>query len=139
MRMNAYLSFRGDCEAAFSYYREHLGAEVGQLFRYAGSPMADQVPADWGQKNMHGTVTIGGAALMAGDVVPADYQAPRGFSMSLALDDTGMADRIFRALSDGGTVQVPLAETFWAARFGMVSDRFGIPWMINCERPAGAG
>ena len=136
MRMNAYLSFRGDCEEAFEYYREHLGADVGQLFRYAGSPMADQAPADWGHKIMHGTVTIGGEPLMGGDVAPGDYQAPRGFSMSLALADTGKADRIFRALSDGGTVQVPMAETFWAARFGMVTDRFGIPWMINCERPA---
>jgi PhnB protein len=138
MRMNPYLSFRGDCEEAFAYYREHLGAEVGRLFRYAGSPMADQVPADWGQKIMHGTVTIGGAPLMGGDVTPSDYQAPRGFSMSLALQDTGTADRMFRALAEGGTVLVPLAETFWAARFGMVTDRFGIPWMINCERPDAA-
>jgi PhnB protein len=131
--MNPYLSFKGDCADAFAFYERSLGAEVGQIFRYAGSPMADQVPSDWGDKVMHGNLTIGGQALMAGDVVPERYEEPRGFSLSLQIGNVADAERIFRDLATDGSVLMPLEQTFWAARFGMVVDRFGIPWLINCE------
>jgi PhnB protein len=133
MQMNAYLSFNGDCEAAFRFYAESLEGSLGEMFRYAGSPMADQVPADWQSKIMHASVTIGGHVLMGGDVAPDRYERPRGFSLSLQMNSTAQAEQIFQRLAKDGTVVMPLEKTFWAARFGMVVDRFGIPWLINCE------
>jgi PhnB protein len=131
--MNPYLSFNGQCEAAFTFYARCLGGQLGEIFRYAGTPLADQVPADWQDKVMHATLTVGEHALMGGDVAPDRYEEPKGFSLSLHLKSTPEAERIFRELGKDGTVAVPLEKTFWAARFGMVVDRFGIPWMINCE------
>jgi PhnB protein len=134
-----YLSFKGECEAAFKFYEQCLGARLGQVFRYGGSPMAGEVPADWSEKIMHGSVTIGDLMLNGGDVAPDRYEEPRGFSLSIQISNTDDAERIFRDLATGGKVVVPLAQTFWAARFGMVVDRFGIPWLINCEEPAQPG
>jgi PhnB protein len=131
-----YLSFKGECEAAFKFYEQCLGARLGQIFRYSGSPMASEVPADWSDKIMHGSVTIGDLTLNGGDVAPDRYEEPRGFSLSIQISSTDDAERIFRDLSTNGKVVVPLAQTFWAAQFGMVVDRFGIPWLINCEEPA---
>ena len=133
MQVRPYLSFNGQCEAAFTLYEQCLGARVGPIFRYAGSPMANQVPPDWQNKVMHGCVTIGELVLMGGDVVPVRYEEPRGFNLSIQIADTSEAERIFHALAEDGTITMPLEKTFWAARFGMVVDRFGIPWLINCE------
>jgi PhnB protein len=134
-----YLSFKGECEAAFKFYEQCLGARLGQVFRYGGSPMAGEVPADWSERIMHGSVTIGDLMLNGGDVAPDRYEEPRGFSLSIQISNTDDAERIFRDLATGGKVVVPLAQTFWAARFGMVVDRFGIPWLINCEEFAPPG
>ena len=133
MQMNPYLSFKGDCEAAFSFYERTLGGEPGSIFRYGGSPMAGDVPADWSDKVMHGSVTLGRQVLMGADVAPHQYEAPTGFSLSLQIKSTAEAERIFTQLAEGGRVVLPLARTFWAERFGMVVDRFGVPWMLNCE------
>jgi PhnB protein len=133
MQMTPYLSFKGDCEAAFTFYARCLGAEPGAIFRYAGTPMAKQVPADWAEKVMHGSVTIGGQMLMGGDVAPDQYEQPKRFSLSLQINNTADAERIFHELAKDGRVVMPLEKTFWAERFGMVVDRFGIPWLINCE------
>ena len=133
MQVNPYLSFNGQCEAAFTFYEQCLGGQLGPIFRYAGTPLVDHVPADWQDKVMHGSLTIGALVLMGGDVAPDRYEAPKGFSLSLQLTSTTEAERIFRELGQDGTVAMPLEKTFWAARFGMVVDRFGIPWLINCE------
>jgi PhnB protein len=133
MQMTVYLSFRGECEAAFKFYEEHLDGKLGGIFRYAGTPLADQVPADWQNKVMHGSLAIGEQVLMGGDVAPDRYEKPQGFSLSLQIKTTTQAERIFHLLAKDGTVVMPLEKTFWAARFGMVVDRFGIPWLINCE------
>jgi len=135
MQVNPYLSFNGQCEAAFAFYEQCLGARLGAIFRYSGSPMADQVPPDWQDKVMHGSVTIGGQVLMGGDVTPLSYEEPKGFNLSIQIGDTSEAERIFHELARDGTITMPLEKTFWAARFGMVRDRFGIPWLINCEEP----
>jgi PhnB protein len=95
--------------------------------------MADQAPADWSDKVMHGNLTIGGQALMGADVTPDQYEEPKGFSLSLQIKSEADAERIFHELADGGRIVMPLEKTFWAERFGMVVDRFGIPWMINCD------
>lgn len=133
MEMNPYLNFKGDCEAAFKFYEQSLNAQLGPIFRYAGSPMAEQVPADWSDKIMHGSLTVGNQVLMGADVAPDQYQEPKGFSLSLQIKSVADAERIFRDLSSGGRVVMPLGKTFWAARFGVVVDRFGIQWLINCE------
>src|SRR5262245_56034882 len=133
MQMNPYLSFKGDCEAAFKLYERSLGAKPGSMVRYGGSPMAGDVPADWSDKVMHGSLTVGGQVLMGGDVAPDRYEAPKGFSLSLQVRTVVEAERVFLQLAEGGTVLMPLAKTFWAERFGMVVDRFGVPWLINCE------
>ena len=136
MQVNPYLSFNGQCEAAFTFYEQCLGGQLGPIFRYAGTPLVDHVPADWQDKVMHGSVTVGEQVLMGADVAPDHYQEPKGFSLSLQIKDTNEAERIFHALGKDGKVALPLEKTFWAERFGMVVDRFGIPWLINCE---GAG
>ena len=133
MQMSPYLSFDGNCEAAFKLYEQHLGGQPGEIFRYGGSPMADQAPPGWSDKIMHGSITIGGQVLMGADIAPDQYEAPKGFTLSLHMKSTADAERIFRALATDGTEVMPLEKTFWAERFGMVVDRFGIPWSINCE------
>ena len=138
MQVSPYLSFNGQCEQAFAFYEQCLGGSCGPVFRYGGSPMADQVPDDWQDKVMHASITVGGLVLMGGDVVPLAYEQPKGFSLSLQMSSTADAERIFEELSQGGNVVLALEKTFWAARFGMVVDRFGIPWLINCEEPGQA-
>jgi len=133
MHIQPYLSFKGDCEAAFKFYESSLGGQLGPIFRYGGSPMAGEAPADWSDKVMHGSVTVGGLVLMGADVAPERYEAPQGFSLSIQTTNIAEAERIFADLAEDGKALMPLAETFWAARFGMVIDRFGIPWLINCE------
>jgi PhnB protein len=133
MQMNPYVSFRGDCEEAFRVYERTLGGRLGEIFRYGGSPMADTVPPDWTDKVMHGSIEIGGHVLMGGDVAPDRYESPRGVSLSLQLDNPSEAERIFGDLAANGTVIMPLEKTFWAERFGVLTDRFGVSWLINCE------
>lgn len=133
MEMSPYLSFKGQCEAAFRFYEQCLGGQIGAIFRYAGTPLADQVPADWQDKVMHGSLRLGDQVLMGGDVAPDGYEEPKGFSLMLAIKSTTDAERIFHELAKGGRVVVPLEKTFWSPLFGMLVDRFGIPWLINCE------
>jgi PhnB protein len=137
LEVSAYLSFKGDCEAAFKFYEEVLGGKAGLLFRYADSPMADVVPDGWESKIMHGSVRIAGNLLEGADVPPDRYEKPRGFSLSLNVANADEAERVFEKLGNGGQVWYPIAKTFWSERFGMVVDRFGIPWMINCETSGG--
>ena len=133
MKASTVLSFKGNCEAAFKFYEQHLGGQPGPIFRYAGSPMADSVPEEWGDKIMHGSIVVGDLLLMGSDVLMKQYEEPKGFSLSLQMSDTAEAERIYNALVPDGTVLMPLEKTFWAVRFGSVVDRFGIPWLINCE------
>ena len=133
MDMHPYLTFNGQCEEAFRFYEKSLNGRVGELFRYGGSPMAGDVPDDWSDKVMHGSVSIGNQLLMGADV--ARYEEARGFTLSLQMTSATDAERIFGDLATGGTIVMALEKTFWAERFGMVIDRFGVPWTINCESP----
>jgi len=130
------LVFNGECDAAFTLYQQCLEGSVAFRLTWGDSPMADQAPAEWRDKILHATLTVGGTALSGGDVLPGLYERPQGFQLQLNLDDVAAAERIFTQLADGGRVSVPLQETFWAKRFGAVVDRFGIPWGINCGEPA---
>ncbi len=102
MEMSPYLSFKGQCEAAFRFYEQCLGGQVGAIFRYAGTSLADDVPADWQDKVMHGSVTLGGQVIMGADVAPDRYEEPKGFSLSLQITSTSDAERIFHELAKGG-------------------------------------
>ena len=135
MQINPYLSFNGNCEEAFNFYAQCLGGQVSALFRYGESPMASDVPPERANKVMHATLTCGDQVVMGGDP-PGPYEAPKGFSLSINVTGEQEAERIFGDLAKGGAIVMPLEKTFWAARFGMLVDRFGIPWMINCDAAA---
>jgi PhnB protein len=133
MKTSTVLSFKGDCEAAFKFYEQHLGGQPRGIFRYAGSPLENSVPPEWGDKIMHGSIVVGDHLLMGSDVGAQQYEEPKGFSLSLQISDTADAERLYQALAQNGRIVMPLEKTFWASRFGSVVDRFGIPWLINCE------
>lgn len=135
MRLNPYLQFNGQCEAAFRFYEKVLGGKIAMIMRFAESPMAGQVPQEWREKIMHVTMTIGEQVLQASDATPDRYEKPRGFSVTVDLSSSAEAERVFKALAEKGTVTMPIQETFWALRFGMVEDQFGTPWMVNCSKP----
>jgi PhnB protein len=136
VQLNPYLNFNGDCEEAFAFYERVLGGKIEAMMTHGDSPIADQVPTTWHNRILHARLVVGDAVLMASDSPPEHYEKPRGIYVSLALQDPAEADRIFYALAEKGSVTMPIEKTFWAARFGMLVDRFGIPWMINCEQPA---
>lgn len=141
MKLNAYLSFNGDCEAAFRFYEKVLGGKIVALIPYSEMPAGAggggpdcAPPADLGSKIMHARIAIGDQLLMGSDCPPGRFDAPKGTMINIGLEQPAEAERIFKALSEGGTVTMPIQETFWAQRFGMFIDRFGTPWMINCEK-----
>jgi PhnB protein len=136
MQINPYLFFDGRCEEAFQFYAKLFGAKITGMMQFEGSPAAEHVPQDWHSKIMHASLDIGGMTLMGADIAPDHYAEPKGFSVSLSIHKIADVERIFQALAGNGKVRMPLQQTFWAARFGMVTDRFGIPWMVNCERDA---
>jgi PhnB protein len=127
-----YLSFNGDCEAAFRFYEQRLGATPGSMFPYANSPM--NVPPDWQTKIMHGSITLGGVTIAGADPPPGGYQQPTGFRMFLESDDPADTERLFNALAENGRIEMPLQQTFWSLRFGVLTDQFGIPWTISCAQ-----
>ncbi len=137
MQLITHLGFSGNCEEAFNFYAKVLKGNLAFMMRYGESPMADKTPPAWQNKIMHARLIVGEAALMGADAPPDHFSKPQGFTVSIGLKEQAEAERIFAALSEGGSVQMPIQETFWAVRFGMTVDRFGIPWMINCEKPMG--
>lgn len=136
-KLAAYLTFDGTCEAAFQHYRTLLGGTVA-VFRYADLPAGDgcEMPAGWDEKVMHAEFVLDGARLMGTDAPPSHRQPMAGVSVSLHVDTPEEAERVFAGLSEGASITMPMQETFWSKRFGVLTDRFGTPWMINCE---GAG
>jgi PhnB protein len=134
MKLNPHLTFGGQCQEAFQFYERCFGGKIITMVTYAGSPMADQVPAEFRGKIMHATLAAGDNTLYGADVVPERYQAPRGFYIALGIQNPAEAERVFRELSQNGTVQMPLQKTFWAVLFGVLTDRFGVSWEINCEQ-----
>jgi PhnB protein len=136
MKWGPHLTFDGRCEAAFRFYERCLGGRIDTLLTYGYSPMAAQVPGDWRGKIVHAALTVGDSALTGVDLLPKDYGLPRGFFVLLNIDHPADTERMFRSLSEKGTVRMPIQETFWSIRFGIVVDQFGIPWEINCN---GAG
>lgn len=133
MQMNPYLTFNGQCEAAFKFYEKCLGGKIEAMLPHKGTPAEAHTPPEWRDKIIHARLNVNGEVLMGSDAPPDHYKEPKGFSVSLQLKDPAESERIFNALAEGGKVGMPLQQTFWATRFGMLVDRFGIPWMINCD------
>lgn len=139
MIVNPYLNFDGTCAEAFRFYEETFGGTDLVLLPFSeaqGSPLAKEPWA--GERMMHARLVVGEVSLLGCDTPEGQYVKPQGFNVSLAVDTPEEVDRIFAALAEGGEVVMPLAETFFARRFGMVHDRFGTPWILLCER-AGQG
>jgi PhnB protein len=130
MRFTPYLTFDGNAAEAMRAYQEILGGKL-ELSPFGESPMADEVPAEMKDRLMHAELTVGDQVLMASDAM-GNYTTPAGTYVTIAIDDVAEADRIFAALADGGAVEMPIQETFWAKRFGMLADRYGTLWMVNC-------
>jgi PhnB protein len=136
MRLNPHLAFNGQCEEAFKFYEKCLGGKIVMMMTYGDSPVAEQVQPDWRKKIIHTTIALGDHLLQGADVSSERYQKLQGFSVMLNVGAAAEAERIFNTLAENGAVDMPLQETFWARRFGMLVDQFGIPWMINCGKPA---
>ncbi len=136
MQLNPILSFNGQCEAAFQCYETCLGGRISFMMRFGEAPNAAQAHPEQRDKIFHATLTLGNQILQGSDVPAEHYITPQGFTLRLNFNEPREAEGAFKALSEGGTVQMPLAETFWALRFGVLTDRFGIPWAISCEPQA---
>jgi PhnB protein len=133
MHVEPYLFFEGRCEEAIEFYRGALGAEVEMIMRYKDSPeppSPEMCPPGSEDKVMHASFRIGETRVMASDGLSSGQPRFQGVSLSVAVPDDATAERFFAALEDGGQVQMPLSKTFFSSRFGMVADRFGVPWMI---------
>ena len=136
MEIQPYLFFDGRCEEAVEFYRRALGAQVDMLMRYRESPEPpppDMIRPGMDDRIMHASLRVGDAVIMASDDCSGRTKRFEGFSLSLAVPDDATAERMFSALADGGQVVMPLGPTFWSPRFGMVTDRFGVHWMVSRE------
>ena len=139
MQIEPYLFFEGRCEEAVEFYRKALGAQVVMLMRYKESPEPPppgKLPPGSENKVMHASLRIGDTTVMASDGLSQGSPRFQGFSLSLTAPDAARAKQFFAALTDGGQVQMPLAKTFWSPLFGMVTDRFGVGWMITVPHQA---
>jgi PhnB protein len=136
MKLYTYLNYGGNCEQAFRFYEQHLGGKIMMMMTHAQQPNAANVPADWKNAILHARMHIGETELMGADVPPDRFQPMRSAYLSLILDSTAEAERVYALLSDGGQIFMPIAETFFAFRFAMLRDKFGTSWMILHERPA---
>jgi PhnB protein len=135
MRIDPYLFFKGNCEEAFSFYAKLLNGKIEAMLKHEGTPAAEHTPPEWMQKILHARLVIGDQVLMASDAPPGHQQPTGGYSVSLQVPTVEEATRVFNGLAEGGKVNMPLSETFFAKSFGMLVDRFGTPWMVNCPRP----
>ncbi len=133
MQVHPYLNFNGQCEEAFKFYEECLGGRIVTMMSHGDSPIADQLPAEWHASILHARMDLGGTVLMGSDNPPGHASKPAGMYVALFADSAAEAERVFHALAENGQIQMPMEKTFWAERFGMLTDRFGTQWMINCE------
>ncbi|KND61840.1 PhnB protein putative DNA binding 3-demethylubiquinone-9 3-methyltransferase domain protein [Candidatus Burkholderia verschuerenii] len=136
MQLDTYLFYHGDCADALALYQAAFGAQIHTLVRFRDTPDAANVPPEWHDKVMHGVFSVGPNAIMVSD---GQFGQPRreysGFTLSIAADDAASGERVFTTLSDGGDILTPWQSTFFTQGFGMVKDRFGVPWLINVVHP----
>jgi PhnB protein len=129
MQVQTYLTFNGRCEEAIEFYKQALGADVEMMMRFKEAPGGQCAPGT-ADKIMHSSMRIGDSTIMASDGMSQGQPEFKGFSLTLDAKDEADADRLFAALSDGGQVHQPMISTFFSPRFGVVSDKFGVSWMV---------
>lgn len=140
MKLSTYLTFDGQAREAFTFYQQVLGGTL-EMMTFAQAPEAEQFPAEHRERIMHVCLTLDDYRLMASDTMPGmdcgsgTYEGIKGCSISLHPESVAEGERLFAGLSAGGQVVMPMEKTFWAERFGMFTDRFGVSWMVNCEHP----
>ncbi|HEX4266984.1 MAG TPA: VOC family protein [Steroidobacteraceae bacterium] len=137
MKLNPYLNFNGNCEEAFQFYSKVLNGTDMRVMKFRDSPMGEKMPEAEKDMVVHARFNAGDTTVMGSDGPGGHYNKPQGYATNIDVETPEEAERIFAALSEGGNVGMPIQETFWAKRFGMVTDRFGTPWMVNCEKPMG--
>lgn len=133
MQIIPHLNFNGQCREAFETYAKVLGGEIIYMGTYAEMPGADQFPPEMQKLIMHTTIKLGNQMIMGADATPDRFEKAQGLWVSINVKDKGEAERIHNELSEGGNVIMPFQETFWSPGFGMFTDRFGTPWMVNTE------
>lgn len=131
MQINLHLTFSGQCQEAFEFYSDLLGGSITLMQTYGESAMANPVHKDWQDKIVHAGLVFNDRVLAGVDMLPGEYQKPQGFFVLLEIDELPEVERIFNALSEGGEIKMPLQETFWTKAFGVLVDRFGIPWELT--------
>ncbi|KRE11324.1 3-demethylubiquinone-9 3-methyltransferase [Bosea sp. Root381] len=137
MKLATYLLFEGNCREAFTLYEKVLGGKLTAMMDHRGTPAEEHVREQWKDKILHACLEIDGQMLMASDAPPDRSDGPmRSVSVSVTVKSPEEADRIFNGLADGAKINMPMAETFWSPRFGMLKDRFGTDWMVGVEMPA---
>jgi PhnB protein len=134
MQASPHLHFRGNCREAFNFYAATLRGRIAFAMTYGESPAASQTPPEARDQIIHARLEFGDQALMGCDPPRERFQPAQGFNVLLTVQEPAEAERVFVALAREGSISMPFAQTFWAYRFGMCTDRFGIPWMVNCER-----
>ena len=136
MKVQAYISFGGRCEEALAFYKKSVDAEITSLMRWKESPdAAMKGPPGYEEKVMNAAFRIGETELMADDGMGDKKAVFKGMTLMIEVADDAEAKRVFTALGEGGSVTMPLAKTFWTSSFGMLTDKFGVPWMVNVESP----
>lgn len=137
MQLHTYLSFDGNCREAFEFYQRHVGGKVVAMMSFKDGPCPEEMAPEVQDRVMHGCLQIGDHMLMGTDGTPGHpHQEVKGAHVVLSVGDPQEAERVFKVLEEGGRVGMPMEETFWARRFGIVVDRFGVPWMVNCDKEA---
>jgi PhnB protein len=131
--VNPYLSFNGDCEQAFDLYKSVFGGEYQGLMRWGDNPDCAEMPADQKSQVMHVALPIGNTVMMGSDSPMGPVERGSAYSVAIGSNDLGETEKIFNGLAEGGQVTMPLQKTFWGATFGMLTDKFGVTWMINCD------
>ncbi|HET7109240.1 MAG TPA: VOC family protein [Gemmatimonadales bacterium] len=132
MRLDIYLNYPGNCEAAFRFYEQHLGGKITGVSRHGEQPGSSNLPAEWNGKILHARIEIGNSVLMGADIPSAEPM--RSAYLTLTVDSAEQAERLYALLSDGGQIFMKMEETFFALRFAMLRDRFGTSWMLLHER-----
>lgn len=135
MKLTTYLNFGGNCEEAFKFYEQHLGGRINFLMRHREVPGGSPAPDHWKEKVLHADLALGGTSLLGADVSPDRFQPMRSAYMTLTFDTSAEADRVYELLKEGGDIFMPMDETFFAHRFAMLRDRFGVSWMLLHPKP----
>ena len=139
MQTGPHLHFKGNCGEAFKFYAETFGGNIEFAMTYGEAPGAEKAPPEMRNQIIHARLNLGNEQFVLGmDASPDRYHAPQGFNVMASIDKAADAERAFNALANGGEVVMPFGATFWALGFGMCTDRFGIPWMVNCPKPLDA-